>query len=234
MELREYWDLLRRRWWLPAGLTLLALVAATGFGLMGATAYKTELRLAISTLPSIDRAQSLYYDPVYYANLSSEYLTDDLSEIIRSTAFAADVAQEMGYKDVNLALISDVTRTRKTHRLIDVTITTSTAAEGRAIGEAMARILNDRQRVGSYLRQMDAYQGEVAIVNQPVTKRGNSVGGLIAEIGIRTLVGLMLGIALALLVEYLDQTVRSRKEAQQVLGLPILGEIPRASRGALA
>src|SRR5688500_4308156 len=96
MELLQYWEIVRRRWWLPAALTLVALVASAGVALRGAAAWETEMRLAISTQPTVDRLTSLYYDPIYYANLSSEYLADDLSEIIRSEAFANDVLAELG------------------------------------------------------------------------------------------------------------------------------------------
>ncbi len=42
------------------------------------------------------------------------------------------------------------------------------------------------------------------------------------------LVALVIGIALAFLVEYLDERIRSQEEVIQLLQLPIYGEIPRA------
>jgi capsular polysaccharide biosynthesis protein len=80
---------------------------------------------------------------------------------------------------------------------------------------------------------MDAYKAQVSIVNDPVTRRPAPLA-LVAEIGLRTLVGLVVGVGLAFLVEYVDQTVRTSQEAEDVLGLPVLGEIPRARRGVLA
>jgi capsular polysaccharide biosynthesis protein len=232
MELLQYWQIIRRHWWLPATLTLAALLASTVVALRGAAAYKTEMRLAVSTLPTVDRTSAFYYDPIYYANLSSEYLADDLSEIIRSKAFAQDVSRELGFT-LDPTTISDVTRTKKTHRLIDITVTTPTEDQGTEIGGAMERILNDPGRVGSYLKAMDAYKAQVSIVNHPVTRRPAPIA-LAAEIGLRTLVGLLLGLGLAFLVDYVDQTVRTRQEAEDVLGLPVLGEIPRARRGVVA
>jgi len=38
VELREYWSIIRRRWWLPAAITLVALIASTAVGVRGATA----------------------------------------------------------------------------------------------------------------------------------------------------------------------------------------------------
>src|ERR1700716_1070730 len=96
MELREYWSIIRRRWWLPVAITLVALVASTVVGLRGAAAYKTDMRLAVTTIPTPDPNGVLYYDPIYYSNLDSEYLADDMSEFMTSRAFASEVMRELG------------------------------------------------------------------------------------------------------------------------------------------
>lgn len=233
MELLQYWQIIQRRWWVPAALTLLALVASTAVALRGASAFRTDLRLSVSTQPTLERAQSQYYDPVYYANLSSEYLADDLSEIIRSPSFAADVGTLLT-EPVSPDVIAESTRTKRTHRLIDVTLVTATYEQGQQIGQAMLAILNDPTKRGGYLKVLDAYTGQVAVVNVPITRRGNGNAAVAAEIGLRTLVGLLVGLGLALLVDYLDQRVRTRREVEELLGLPILGEIPTRRRAALA
>jgi capsular polysaccharide biosynthesis protein len=46
------------------------------------------------------------------------------------------------------------------------------------------------------------------------------------ELPLRILLALLAGIGLALLVEYLDPTIRDRQELQE-LGLEVLGEIPK-------
>ena len=82
MELREYWNIIRRRWWLPVAITVVALIASTAVGIRGAAACKTDMRLAVSTIPTPDPNAVLYYDPTYYSNLDSEYLADDMSELL--------------------------------------------------------------------------------------------------------------------------------------------------------
>ena len=57
---------------------------------------------------------------------------------------------------------------------------------------------------------------------------------MISEIGLRTVIGLFVGIAIAFLIDYIDPSVRSRQEAETVLQLPVLGEIPRTRRGVAA
>src|SRR5438270_10734872 len=112
MELREYWTIIRRRWWLPAAVALIALIASTAVGLRGAAAYRTDMRLAVSTIPTPDPNSVLYYDPAYYANLDSEYLADDMSEFITSRAFAGEVQRELAtQRNLNVDIESLVNAT---------------------------------------------------------------------------------------------------------------------------
>ncbi len=237
MELREYWSIIRRRWWLPVAVTLVALIAATAVGVRGAAAYKTDMRVAISTIPTPDPNATLYYDPTYYSNLDSEYLADDMSELMTSRGFADEVTRELATAkppEVDVATIMTATRTKKTHRFIDVTITTSTFEEGQAIGGSISRILSDPNHLAIYLKALTAYNTQMNVVTPPVTHRANSIPGLISEIGLRTVIGLIVGIGVAFLVDYVDPSLRSRQEAETLLRLPVLGEIPRTGRGVAA
>jgi capsular polysaccharide biosynthesis protein len=239
MELREYWGIIRRRWWLPAAITVVALLASTVVGIRGASAFKTEMRLAVSTIPTPDPNAERYFDPAYYANLDSEYLADDMSEFMTSRAFADEVRRELATSstpmDIDIATIMTATRTKKTHRFIDITLTTSTFEEGAAIAGSISRILSDPNHVAQYLAALTAYHTQMEIVTPPVTHRANTLFGLISEIGLRTVIGLLVGITLAFLVDYVDPSVRTREDAERLLELPVLAEIPRPTkRGAAA
>ena len=234
MELREYWGIIRRRWWLPAAITVVALLASTVVGLRGASAFKTDMRLAVSTIPVQDPNAERYFDPTYYSNLDSEYLADDMSEFMTSRAFADEVHRELATSstplDVDIDTIMTATRTKKTHRFIDITVTTPTFEEGSAIAGSISRILSDPNHVAKYLTALTAYHTQMEIVTPPVTHRANTVFGLISDIALRTVIGLIVGLGLAFLVDYLDQSVRTREEAERLLEMPVLAEIPRPAR----
>jgi capsular polysaccharide biosynthesis protein len=238
VELREYWTIIRRRWWLPVAIALVALIASTAVGLRGASAFKTDMRLAVSTVPTPDPNGVLYYDPIYYSNLDSEYLADDMGEFMTSRAFADEVHRELATsstpQDVDVETIMSATRTKKTHRFIDITVTTPTMEQGAQIAASISRILSDQPHLAQYLTALAAYNTHLTIVTPPVTHRGNTVLGLISEIGLRTLIGVLVGVGAAFLVDYLDPSVRSRQEAERLLELPVLGEIPRSNRRGVA
>jgi capsular polysaccharide biosynthesis protein len=239
LELREYWTIIRRRWWLPVAITLVALIASAAVGLRGAAAYKTDMRIAVSTMPTLDPSTTPYFDPAYYSNLNSEYLADDMSEFMTSRAFATEVQRELATAngiDVDLGSIVNATRTKKTHRFIDVTVTTPTLEQGQAIAGSISRIINDRAHLAIYLQALSAANTHMSVVTPPETHRANSLIGLISEIGLRTVIGLLLGVALAFLLHYLDASMRTREETESALQLPVLGEIPRTTgrRGVAA
>jgi capsular polysaccharide biosynthesis protein len=237
MELRQYWSIIRRHWWLPVAVTLVAFIASTVVGVRGATAFKTDMRIAISTIPRPDPNATLYFDPTYYSNLNSEYLADDMSELMTSRAFALEVQQELAAANqprMDVATILSATRAKKTHRFIDVTVTTATHEEGEAIGGSISRILSDPNRLATYLKALASYNSQMIVVTPPATHRANTVVGLATEIALRTVIGLLVGIGAAFLVDYLDASVRSRQEAETLLRVPVLAEIPRTRRGVAA
>lgn len=237
MELREYWTIVRRRWWLPVAVTLVAFLISSVIGLRGATAFRTDMRIAVSSVPVSDPNQTLEYDPIYYSNLDSEYLADDMSEFMHSSAFATEVKRELATArglNYDIDTIVNTTRTKKTHRFIDVTVTTATLEDGQEIAGSISRIMNDQARLAIYLKALAAYNTQMQVITPPDTRRGNTIVGLISEVGLRTMIGLLIGIALAFLMDYIDPSVRSRQEAEDVLRLPVLGEIPRTRRGVAA
>jgi len=159
-----------------------------------------------------------------------------MSEFMHSAAFGNGVRRELatGRKlHIDVDSIVNATRTKKTHRFIDVTVTTATPEQGQEIAGSIARIVNDQPRLGQYLKALTAYNTQMTVITPPDTRRNNTVVGLISEIGLRTVIGVLLGVALAFLVDYIDPSVRSRQEAEELLDLPVLGAIPR-TRGKVA
>lgn len=222
MELSQYLSVIKRRWWLIAGIAFVSLLAAALAAWRGPCAYQANMRMAVSVVPEPRRDNVYGYD-AYYPWLASEYLADDLSEIMRSQAFAQDVSAELGYA-VGPGALANVVRTKKTHRLLDVTVCGSDGTQTMSIAEAYERVLN--ARLGDYLAMLQANNGFVRIINRPTLGRASGPVALIGEIGLRTAIGAFLGIGLAFLLEYLDDRLRTRREIEDLLQWPIIGEIP--------
>jgi len=228
MELRTYGAVLRRHARLIGIITLATLIISTGLALRGPTSYTASMRLAISVVPDPRVGDFFKYD-AYYAWLSSEYLADDLSELLKSDAFAQDVSTELGMT-VDAKTITGLTRTKKTHRLLDVEITSSDPQTALAIAQAYQQVVN--KKLPEYLGFLQVNNGMVRIVNQPQVTRTNSAAFTAADIGLRTIAGLLAAVGLAFLLEYVDDRLRDRREVESFLGTKVLAEIPSTASGA--
>jgi len=225
MELRAYAAVLRRHARLIGLITLATLIISTGLALRGPAAYTATMRLAVSVVPDPRVGDFFKYDS-YYSVLTSEYLADDLSELLKSEAIAADVSAEMG-QSVEPETIVNLTRTKKTHRLLDIQVSGSDPQAALAIAQAYERVLNTK--LVNYLAFMQANNGFVRIVNQPKVARTNSLPLTAAEIGLRTMAGLIGAVGLAFLLEYIDDRLRDRRQVESFLGTRVLAEIPSTS-----
>jgi capsular polysaccharide biosynthesis protein len=225
MELRAYGAVLKRHAWLIGLITLATLIISVGMAIRGPTAYTASMRLAISVVPD-PRVGDFFKFDSYYSVLTSEYLADDLSELLRSEAFAADVSAELG-NTVEPDAIVNLTRTKKTHRLLDVQIASGDPETALAIAEAYERVLNTK--LSEYLAFLQANNGFVRIVNRPRVARTNTLPLTVAEIGLRTMAGFLGAVGLAFLLEYVDDRLRDRRQVESFLGTTVLAEIPSTS-----
>ena len=225
MELRAHGATLRRHLRLILLITIATFVISAGLALRGPGTYTASMRLAVSVVPDPRVGEFFKYDS-YYALLTSEYLADDLSEIVRSEAFAQDVSNEMNY-EMDPTAIANTTRARKTHRLLDVTVAAANPQEALRISEAIERVLNTR--LPEYLAFLQANNGYIRIINRPRVTRTNTLATTGAEVAVRTVAAAFAAVGLAFLLEYLDDKVRDRRQAESFFGVPVLAEIPAAS-----
>ncbi|MBI4318699.1 MAG: hypothetical protein HY675_09430 [Chloroflexi bacterium] len=221
MELKEYWQILVDRRWIVVGLTLLALLAsvAVSFGL--ATSYKATVRLAIKPQSDQQRSDKFYSYDEYYAYVASEYLIDDIIELVESEAFRKDL------KKLLEGQVSDIPeraiQAKKTHRVLIVNATLGSENEALLLVKTIGELLTGENKYFSLLSWQNP---TVTIVDQPqVTVPSESRRAL--ELGLRAALGLFAGIGLAFLLEYVAGSVRSAGQVERSLALPVLGEIPR-------
>lgn len=224
MEIRDLLSAIQRRWRIVAFVTLLALVVGGFFTLRGPLAWESTIRLAVSTGADTraDAPPYVYYRD-YYAWLASEYLADDITEVIKSDAFLSDVAAHLN-EPLTGSSIRHALRAKKTHRIVDVTVQAPTADQARRIAGAIAEVI--RTQGSKYLRQLATANSQIAVIDGPDTLPATTTPSQALDIGLRGALGLLAGLFLAWIVDYIDSTLRTSADVQRALGLPILGEIP--------
>ncbi len=229
MELRAIWQFLRRRWW----LILLPAVAAFALALPGlrgmispTVSYSVQIRLTAATPPGVesDTASAPYEDSVYVPFLASEYIVVNLPAWITSDSFAQEVSDQLAGSglsitadDLRPAFAADSFRS-----VLVLYVTWSDEREIRPIADSAVTVLQTRST--SYLPQTSS---SLAVVPWDTVKVNQVAPPLMTRFAplLRIAVGLAAGIALAVLVEYLDGSIHSRTDVE-ALGLALLGEIP--------
>ncbi len=227
MELRAYWKIIARRWWLPVGLAvlvgLLTLAMQQPWQPRPAT-FSATMRFNVGIQP--ERIPGVYTYDRYYTMLTSEYLVDDLGEIVRSQAFAAEVSRRLAGQGITVpaGAIGASTQPGKLHRILAVNVSWGDEAQLRAIAEAIAATLTESS--AEFFGQFSAEEADIRLIDPPVIGRVGRPAREQLDLPLRLLLAFAAGIGLAFLLHYLDDTVRERAELERI-GLTVLGEIPR-------
>lgn len=228
MELRAYWEILRRRWWLPLLLAaLVALISAVQLRPWQTRppSYSASMRLLVGVLPATD-APVTAYDPRYYAWLTSEYLVDDFTEVVRSELFAQGVSDRLADQSIEIpaGVIKGSAATGEQHRIITLTFNWDDEQELIAIANAAAQEISENAAM--YFQVLGTEGAGVTVLDGPTV---SAVGASLRqrlEWPMRIGLGLLVGLGLVFLLDYLDTSVRNRREVE-TLGLPVIGEIPK-------
>ena len=228
MELRAYWEIIRRRWWLPLLLALLvAAISAVQLRPWESRppSYNASMRLLVGVLPATD-APVTAYDPRYYAWLTSEYLVDDFTEVVRSGLFAQRVSARLADQSIELpaGVIQGSAATGQQHRIITLSFGWGNEAQLIAVANAAAAEITENAAV--YFQALGTEGAGVTVLDgQTVGVVGPSLRDRL-EWPMRVGLGLLVGLGLIFLLEYLDTSVRKRSEVES-LGLRVIGEIPK-------
>ena len=256
MELRAYWSILRRRLWIIA-LILILVALYSGYqyyklrktpGALKTTQSQVTLLIGLQDNSSIT-THSNYSDYVSVSeSIADEYAT---GPILTSPTFAhlvyqqilADESQSGTHTDLGGLQEGNIAGTLSAgryHSLVTVTATWPNAAGAQAIATAVGEVTaahasefldyavttSSSPSVSSNSRPVVAAK-VITPATAPTTVSGSAASKPTLLIAL-VLVGLIIGIALAFLIEYLDDRIRRANDAAQLLQLPIYGEIPRA------
>ncbi|GGM85987.1 polysaccharide biosynthesis tyrosine autokinase [Dactylosporangium sucinum] len=220
MELRDYVSAVRKRWWLVATTACLALVGAVVVTATTAPTYAAGVTFFVST-PSSGITDA------YQGGLFSQQRARSYVTLIGSDRLARAVAQDPG-----VGLGADGVKRRLSARtvpdtvLLDVTVVDTDSARALRIAQAVAVRFEALVAVLETPPGGDTPTVRVDVVSGPRVST-DPVGPRPARnFGLALLVGLVVGAALAVLREILDNTVRSVTSLRQASGKAILAAVP--------
>lgn len=257
MELRAYWKIIWRRIWLVA-LVVGVVALYVGYQYYhlrktpGAlTAYRSDvtIQIGLQSSPSGVSDNVGASDSLADALVTGPILSSKEFDTAVSQQIAADmpqIEQRYGHNPnlgawQNAGAIGGALSTERAHSLVTISATWTTPVGAWAIADAVGRV--STASICNYLGYVVAKDTPCSTTTgsiQPVvsariiseatdaaTVAGSSVNKQTILI-VLLLMALIVGIALAFLADYLDDRIHGKDDAQQLLRLPVYGEVPRA------
>lgn len=217
---RDIFLALWRRMWVVVLMAIIFSGAAVGFSFWQTPTYEASLKLLIGQEASATPTQG---------SLSGTYeglgmLTTTMVEAVNTRPVAEDAIQQLGMQEEPESLLSNLTVEQVgATQLIELTYTGSDPEQVRnvtnALGDVSARRISE---ASASANNVTATVWEYAVLPEEPISTTPLQNGLLG-LGF----GLLLGMGLALLLEFLDASWRSPEEVEQVSGLPTFGVIPK-------
>jgi len=222
MEVHDYLRILQARWKIVAVTTVVAVLAALGASLLTTPQYEAKTRLFVST------ASGASVQEIYQGNLFSQQRVTSYTELLEGTTLAQRTLDKLGLGEMSAVdLAGKVTASSTPDTvLIDTAVTDESPERARDLANAlsdefvvMARELETPEDGGPPTARVVVEQ-YAATPSSPVTPKTTR------NVALGLAVGVLLGIALAVLRDRLDNTIKDRNAVEDLAGTGVVGVIP--------
>ncbi len=213
MELSDYLRILRRRWWLIALLSILTAGAAFGFSKMQTPEYKSTGQLLITARPDAGQTQAMRELRRDFARYLSSSIR--IQAVIDTLELDMDAMTLLGRTTAAPASDSNI---------IVLEVLDSNPDVANDIVQVWGnQLIFWRTQENADLRREDWIQAQFvdfprAGLDSPKTRINTAAGGIF---------GLLLGVLLIFLLEWIDSGVLRRPEdVERIIDVPVIGKIP--------
>lgn len=229
MELSAYLRIVLRRWPVVVALPIVVLLF-TVYQETGRTpTYSSTARLSVVRTPDNAPPTEFQFDE-YYNYLSSEFAIDDLVEIVRGNVFADAVADDLQAAGWNLSGgdVQGALAVSRQHRILSLTATSTDPERALAIAAASAAELE--QNAVSYLGAPGVDMPAIVRPVQIPTGAAADTQRTRLILLMTLVVALGIGVLLAFVVDYLDDTLYDLDAVNDVMRLPHLTTVRGARK----
>ncbi|MBN6187036.1 capsular biosynthesis protein [Aneurinibacillus sp. BA2021] len=224
MNLQEVVTTLRKRFWMIVLVTLFFIAASAGITYLAMTpVYQAKAELLVNKSQTGEKAGTISRNDIE----SNLQLIETYSVVMKSPRVMDKVAQKMGEPDQTAALTKQ--------------ITVSAVKDSQVIA-IQAKDPNPQRAVQIVNTVSQTFQEEIQhIMNVDnvqilTTAKADAIGGPVqpkplVNLAVAFIVGLLFSVALAFLLEYLDNTLKTEEDIEKHLGLPVIGSIAMIETG---
>lgn len=158
-----------------------------------------------------------------YNDLSaSQMLSYDIATLLDSNSVKSGAAKDLGLSDLDDYKIAVSFET--TTRVITLSVTGTDAKETAKVARAMAN------SVSTVAQNVGAAQS-INVVDEAKTPESPSGPKRLLYVAVAFLAGVFIAIAYVVLADILNMRIRGAEEAEELLGIPVVGRIPAMKGG---
>jgi capsular polysaccharide biosynthesis protein len=226
MELKQLWAVVARRWWLialPALVALLLTIPTIPQIISPPSGYAVTIRFTASHEPA--GTPTSFQDQSYIPWLASEYAVNNLATWMKTESFAHEIVENVKAKGqtVDVNAVRGSIQSDSARSIMTFYMGWPDAAQLRELAQAAIEVLQTRS--SAYFPQFEAAKANITAMDAvDVVLVAPALANRFSPL-LRIALGLVAGLALAFLAEYLDPTIRSRSEVESI-DLTVIGEIP--------
>ena len=187
---------------------------------------KKHLKLVI-TLPvvcaiAMGIVSFVAMDNTYTATTSMYMLSNDIATLLDSDSVKSGAAKELGLTDLDDYKVSVSSET--TTRVITLSVTGTDAKETAKVAKAMA------SSVSTVAQNVGAAQS-INVIDEAKTPEAPSGPKRTLYIAVAFLADIFIAVAYVVLADMLNTRIRGAEEAEELLGIPVVGRIPAMKGG---
>jgi len=228
MELRQYWHIVWKRIWIPVLLLAVVLVVSLVLRRPTSPQYQASGRVLVD-VPPLEAVEGMGFDPRLTAPQATEYLVDDLTQFVSSQAVADAISQRLAGQGIQVppGVLQSSTASEQIHRVVTIRVTWADPNEALAILNAAVEVL--MQEAPAYFGRLGLEQPQVTLFDGPGVSPVPPTLSERLDLPVRLLLALLAGIALAFLLDYVDDSIRGRQDLED-MEIQVLAEVPGRRR----
>ncbi|MED9997494.1 MAG: Wzz/FepE/Etk N-terminal domain-containing protein [Collinsella sp.] len=218
MTLLELFQLLKKHLQLVITLPVVCAIAMgiVSFAVMDNT-YTATTTMYVRANNTDDNGQMNYNDLS-----ASQMLSNDIATLLDSDSVKSGAAKELGLTNLDDYKVSVSSET--TTRVITLSVTGTDAKETAEVAKAMA------SSVSTVAQNVGAAQS-INVIDEAKTPEAPSGPKRMLYVAVAFLAGIFIAVAYVVLADMLNTRIRGAEEAEELLGIPVVGRIPAMKGG---
>ena len=216
IDLREYFAIIKKRFWIIALITVVAMVVSGVISFfMLSPVYESKSTLIVNTEKNED-TQMITGDQFSV----SQKLAVTYGEIIKSRAVLESVISNLKLDSEYEDLVEKITVSPvKDTQIISISVQDTNPKKARDIANEIPKVFE--KEVKRITKANDIQVIDKAILPENPIKPNKMMNVAIAAV-----LGMMIGLFVVFVLEYLDNKIKTPQDVEKHLDLPILGVIP--------